>query len=113
MRGIDRAGFRVRGINHVVLVDPEPTDPAVLLPAGVEQMQVLIEDLDAIVRSIGDEQASLRIPGKCVRLRELARRRALLAELFDELSGLVELDDARRDRRAVAMSLAHKDVALV
>ena len=59
-----------------------------------------IEDLDAVVRAVGHEQAALRVERQAVRLIELAfEAGAPLAELLDELAGLVELDQARVRRR--------------
>ena len=44
-------------IDHVVLVDGDAARPAELLPLG-EELALLIEDLDAVVGAVGDEQAS-------------------------------------------------------
>src|SRR5712691_5757772 len=54
----DRFRFRVRGVEVVVLVDVDAARPAELLPL-IEEREVLIEDLDAIVVAIADEQPSL------------------------------------------------------
>ena len=48
---------------------------------SVDELAVLIENLDAVVAAVADEQAALGIEGQRVRRVELARPRALLAPL--------------------------------
>src|SRR6266446_4464836 len=49
------AGLRVGDIDHVVLVDGDAARAAELSPLG-EEFPVLIEDLDAAIGAVGDEQ---------------------------------------------------------
>src|SRR5258706_6312564 len=85
--------LRVGDVDAVVLVDPDPARPAELLPLG-EELAVLVEDLEAAVGAVGDEQASGRIEREPVRHVELARSLAFLAPRLDELAITGELDDA-------------------
>ena len=57
---------------HVVLVDVDAARPAELRPL-LDELAVLIEDLDAVVAAVADEQAAPRIHRERVRLIELAR----------------------------------------
>ncbi len=66
----------------------------------LEQLAVLVEDLNPVVRPIGDEQPAFRVPRERVRLVELARACAALAPLLDELAGAIELADAGVRSRA-------------
>src|SRR4029453_18872582 len=105
----DRTGFRVGTVNDVVL-DVDAAQPAELIPRGQRLERLRIEDLDAVVRAIGDKQAALRIEREAVRLIEFSvEARALLAELLDELPGLVEQD---QPRVRAAMSFSDEDVAV-
>src|SRR5215475_3177797 len=79
------ARLRVGDIDLVVLVDPHAARPAELLPFG-EELAVLVEDLEAVVGAVGDEQASGGIERKPVWYVELARSLAFLAPLLDELA---------------------------
>src|SRR4030095_10297317 len=94
----------------VVPVDPQPADPAVLLPARIEQVQILVVDLNAVVRPIRHEEPSLRVERQSVRLDEFPRRAPALAGLFEELAGLVELAQPLH-RGGVAVALDDADVA--
>src|SRR5882672_10219426 len=100
---------RIGGIENVVLVDVDPARPAELTPLG-EELAVLIEDLDARIRTVGDEEPSLRIHRQPMRRVELARSRALLAPGLDELAVLGEFDDARVG--VAAMAVGDEDVAV-
>src|SRR5229473_3385709 len=53
-------GLGIRDIDHVVLVDEDPARPAELVPL-VEEVALLVENLDAIVVAVADEQPSARI----------------------------------------------------
>src|SRR5260370_18967682 len=86
-------GLRIRHIEHVVLVDEDGARPAELLPFG-EQPPVQVENLDAAVDAVGDEQPVLRIDRHLVRRVELAGSGAVLAPGLDEFSVLAELPDA-------------------
>src|SRR6185295_13021441 len=94
-------------VEHVVLVDVDAARPAELPPL-LEELAVLIEDLNAAVAAIADEQTSARIERERVRHVELPRARAGRAELLDELAVLVELEHAA----AAAVSLSDEDVAV-
>src|SRR5262249_53101308 len=78
-------GFGVGDIDDVALVDEDPAWPAELLPFS-EEFSVLVEDLDAAVGAVADEQPSARIHGERVRHVEFARPGALLAPGLDELA---------------------------
>src|SRR5262249_17671864 len=56
------------------------------VPPLVDEIHVLVEDLNSVVRAIGDEEASLGVVGQAVRSDELARLGAVSAERLDELS---------------------------
>ena len=64
-------GLGIDGIENVIVIDEEPTDPAELVP-GVEVRPLLIEDLDPAIAPVGHEQASLRVHGEGVGGPELA-----------------------------------------
>src|ERR1700675_4987712 len=76
--------FRVGHIDRVV-PDVNAARAAELMPFGDER-SVLIEDLDAHVAAVGDEEPSLRVHGEVVRRFEFDRPRAELAERFDKLA---------------------------
>src|SRR5262249_41753330 len=63
--------FRVGDDQRVVLEDPDAARPAEVPPL-VDDLHVLVEDLDAVVRAIGDEQASFGVEREAVRSHELA-----------------------------------------
>src|SRR5262249_24941507 len=81
-------------VEDVVAVDEEATRAPELLPF-LEKFPVLVEDLDAVVGAVADEDAALGVDGNRVRRVELSGRRAFLAPRLDELPVLRELDDAR------------------
>src|SRR5881398_3393065 len=72
----------------------------------------LVEDLDAVVLAVADEQAALRIEGQGVRAVEFADARALFAPGFEELTVGVELHDARIGGRLLSVAVGHKNVAV-
>ena len=89
-----RLGFRVGDVDHVVLVDEDAARPAELLPL-VDELAVLIEDLDAVVVAIADEEPALRVDRERVRLIEFAGRRCRsLPHSLMNLPVLVELQHA-------------------
>ena len=53
--------LRVDRVERVVAIDVEAADAAELIP-GVEVLAVLVEDLDAAVAAIGDEQPAASSP---------------------------------------------------
>ena len=55
-----------RDIQRVVLVDPDAARAAELRPL-IEEASVLVENLNATVASIGDEEPPLRIDGEAMR----------------------------------------------
>ena len=106
-------GLRIRHVEHVVLVDEDRARPAELLPFG-EQAAVQIENLDAAVDAVGDEQPVLRIDRHLVRRVELAGSAAVLAPGLDEFPLLVEFHDAVVGDLLVdlAVTVGHEDVAV-
>src|SRR3989442_1354268 len=74
----DRLRFRIRDIDHVVLVDKDAARAAELRPLG-DELAILIENLDAVIRAVSEEQPALRIHGDRMRTVDLARTRALHA----------------------------------
>src|SRR4029077_1248509 len=93
----------VGDVDPVVPVDVNPARPA-KLPPLLEEISVLVEDLDAAVAAVADEQAPLRVHRERVRRVELAVRTSLLAPRLDELPFRGELNDARVRVPAVAVS---------
>src|SRR5258708_29303900 len=79
--------FGIRAIKNVVLVDEEAARAPKLFPL-VDELAVLIEDFDAVVAAVGDEQAAGRIHRQPVRQGKLPRAPAPLAPCGDELACL-------------------------
>src|SRR5262249_5768979 len=108
-----RVVFRVRlmigHVKDIVAVDVDSARTAELLPLR-EEIAILVEDLNAIVAAVADEDPSLRIDGDGVRRVELAGGRAFLAPRLDELPILRELHDARVG--VPAMSICHENIAV-
>src|SRR5262249_37145669 len=94
--------LRVGDIDLVVLVDPDTARPAELFPLG-EELAVLVEDLEAAVGAVGDEQTAGGIECEPVRHIEFAGSGAFLAPRLDELAVGGELDDAGVGLVAVAV----------
>ena len=94
--------LRVGGVEHVVPVDEDSARPAELLPL-VQELAVLIEDLNAVVAAVGDEQAAGGVHRERVRRVELARPRTLPAPGLDERAVLRKLHDAGVGVAAVAV----------
>src|SRR4029453_8548536 len=106
--------FRVGYVEGVgAFVDIEAAGPAELKPLS-DELAVLVEDLNAVVLSITDEQASPRIERQRVDDVELTRTHTLPAPGLDELAVLVEFHDARvADGCAAArVAVADEDVAV-
>ena len=109
-------GLRVDRIERVVVGDEEPADPAELV-VGVEQIAVLIEDLEAVVAAVGDEEPALGIECQRVRSTELARTEPDDAPLLDEVALGIELQDAPGPpfgwiRTLAAVTVGHEDVTV-
>src|SRR5699024_4739723 len=101
-------GLGIGDVDHVIAVDIDTAWTAELWPF-LDERAIPVEDLDAIVAAIANEQAPLRIEGERVRLVELAGARSFLSELAQVLAGSVEHDDARI---VSAVPLADEDVAV-
>jgi hypothetical protein len=56
-------GFRIGHVENIILIDPDAARPAKLFPRG-EKFAVPIENVDAAVATVGDEEAPLRIEGE-------------------------------------------------
>src|SRR5712691_2576451 len=104
--GVDLAAVVARlmvgRIDVVALVDVEAARAPELLPL-LEEFAILIEDLDAVVGAIGDEQAACRIHRQLMRGVELAGTAAALAPGLDVLAVLGELEDAIGGAGAVSL----------
>src|SRR5207249_10298586 len=61
-RVILRVRLMIGYVKDIVAVDVDPARPAELLPL-CEEFAILVEDLDAIVAAVADEDPSLRIDG--------------------------------------------------
>src|SRR5215831_15360766 len=99
----------VGDVDLVVLVDPDAARPTELLPLG-DEVAVLIEDLEAVVGAVGDEQASGGVECEAVRGVEFARSLAFLAPRLDEFAVAGELDDAGVG--LIAVSVGDEDIAV-
>src|SRR5690606_13128495 len=76
-------GFRVDGIEHVVVIDEHAADTAELIP-GIQVVAFLVEDLDAAVATIRNKQTALGVHRQCVRRTHLAVLVAPLTPALDE-----------------------------
>src|SRR5215470_16496573 len=101
--------FGIHAIENVVLVDEEAARAPKLFPLG-DEVAVLIEDFDAVVAAVGDEQAAGRIHRQRMRQRKLPRAAAALAPCGDELAFFGELHDSGIGR--TAMAVADEDIAI-
>src|SRR6185436_5073989 len=72
-----------------------------------DELALLIENLNAVVAAVGNEQSPPRVHRQRVRNVELTGTRTGLAKLLDEFPRLVELQDAS----AAAVTLRDEDVA--
>src|SRR5262245_4469974 len=86
----NRFRFGIGDVDDVVLVDEHAARPAELEPL-VEIVAVLIEDLDAVVLPVGDEQPAALVHRERVRDVDLARTRALRPPRLDELAVPVDI----------------------
>src|SRR6185503_16510297 len=86
--------FRIGDVKDIVPVDENSARPSELFPCG-EELSVLIEDRDAAVAAVGNEQPTLRIERQHVRAFQLAIAGDQMAAILDELAVLVEFYDAR------------------
>src|SRR5262249_20314426 len=101
--------FRIGTIKNVVLVDEEAARTPKLFPLG-DELAVLIEDFDAVVATVRDEQAAGRIHRQRVRQGKLPWAAAALAPCGDELTFFGELHDTRIG--ITAMAVADEDIAI-
>src|SRR5262245_13606659 len=109
------ARLRVVGIEDVVL-DEHAADAAELLPL-FDEFVARIEDLDADVATVGNDETSALVEHHRVRGPELAWPRTQLAEAPNEFAVFREnrnaSDSARRRRRILtAVALRDQDVAV-
>ena len=74
--GVRTPGFGIGDVDTVVLRDRDAARPPELPPL-LEKLAALIEDLDAIVLAVADEQPAARVDRDGVRLADLAGPRAL------------------------------------
>src|SRR6185437_4416749 len=102
-------GLRIGDVEHVVFVDIDRARPTELRPLG-DELAVLVENLDAAVRAVGDKDAPLTVQRDAVRHVELAGSLALLAPGLQHLAVGRELDDA--GVRARAVPVGDKDRAV-
>src|SRR5207248_2880827 len=101
--------FRVSHINNVVLVYEDSAGPPKLLPLG-NKFSVLIENLNAIVGAVADENPALGIHGNSMGGIKLTRSTSFFAPRLDELSIFGEFHDA--GIAVSAVSIGHKDVSI-
>src|SRR5438128_11903360 len=78
-------GLGVGHVDRVVLRDEDATRAAELPPL-VEELAVLIEDLDAVVLAIPNEETPARVHRDRVRLAHFTAARPFLPPLLDVLS---------------------------
>src|SRR6476660_1931152 len=100
------------GIGHVddiVFVDEDRARSAELFPLG-EEFAVLIENLDADIDSVGDENPPAGIECDAVRFIELARAGSLLSPCLNQFTIGVELYYSGIG--GSAMSIGDKDVTV-
>src|ERR1700676_36757 len=105
----DRARLRIGDVKHIVLIDEDSAGPAELPPFR-DEFALLIEDLDAIVAAVGDEQAAFGIERQGMGNVDLSRGGALGSPGLEEFSALGKLYDARV--AVAAMAVRNEDVAV-
>src|SRR5262245_40602768 len=88
------ARLRIGRVENVVAVDVEAARPAELPPFG-EKFSILVEDLNAVIRAVSDEQSPARVHGESMGHVEFALSLARFAPGLGEFSVLRELHDAR------------------
>src|SRR5215469_8569385 len=106
---IGAPGFRIGDVDGVIASDVNAAGTAELFPLG-EKFPVLVENLDAVVYAIADEQAALRVERDGVRLMKLAGTRSFAPPGLDEFSVLRKFDDAIV--AGFAMAIGDEDVAI-
>ena len=101
----------ISDVQRVVAVDEHSTRSSELPPL-LEELAVLIENLNAVIATIADEEAPARVHREGVRSLcvKIARRAPLLSPRLDEFSVLRKLHDARVRHTAVAV--ADEDIAV-
>src|SRR5215813_2336922 len=99
----------IRHVNGVVAIDEDPARPAELLPLR-DEIAILVEDLNAVVAAVADEEPPLRIDCDRMRRVELPGTRAFPAPRLDEFSILREFHDARVG--VPAMPIGDEDVTV-
>src|SRR5262249_31246058 len=99
--------FGIHAIKNVVLVDEEAARAPKLFPRG-DELTVLVEDFDAVVATVGNEQAAGRIHRQRMRQGKLPRAAAAAAPCGDELAFFGELHDPRIG--ITAMTVAAEDI---
>ena len=86
------------------------------MPPLVDELEVLVEHLHAVVRAVGDEQAPARVERQRVRAHELPRARAEAADGAHERAVRFQPHDAiavlLRARRARPVAVGDDDVAV-
>ena len=99
-------------VNHVI-ADVHAARATELLPF-CQKFSILIENLDAVVRPVGDEQASGRVHGETMGYIEFALSRTMVAPGFDEFSVLRIFNDTIVGfrHRKIAVAVGDKDVAV-
>src|SRR5262249_32619685 len=98
-----------RNVNRVVVADEDTARASELLP-GIDVIAILIEDLDAIVSSVADEDSAPRVHGDAMRVLQSTGGGSELPPRLDERPVLRELHDSRRLHRDVAVG--DEDVAV-
>src|SRR5262249_43828733 len=101
-------GLGIGDVDRVVLRDEDAARPPELTPL-VEHTAVLIEDLNAVVLAVADQQPAARIDRDRVRLAQLARSGSLPSPLLHVFAFRREADDAVV--LAVAVAVGDEDVA--
>src|SRR5439155_24296381 len=103
----------VDDIERVVFRDDQIAGPAEMSPI-IDKLHVLVEDLDTIVRAIGDEQATLRVERQPMRPDELTGTRSQLSELADEFPISGKSDETisvlLRGRRTRPMAIGDNEI---
>ena len=104
--------LRVGHVNYVI-ADVHAAWATELFPFR-QEFSILIENLDAVVRPVCNEQAARRVHGESMGYIEFALSRTMVAPGFDEFSVLRIFDDTIVGfrYRKIAVAVSHKDVAV-
>src|SRR5262249_14822667 len=78
-----------------------------------DELPILVEDLNSLVLPVRHPELAFAIESQSVRDIKFTRLLALPAPGFDELSVLVELQDAWVTVRAGSVTLSNKDVTII